>query len=615
MSLSDHLLAAVKDFSTRHGMPPGDSRTLEAFCAHHALLSRNVTAFAAEKLWGSEKLILVGGTADIQIDALAIILNGQIIRPEDEDSVLNSLLSISEAVDIEFIFVQATGNKRAVETLTHKIAEFTDGVANFLVSKPEEAQGMSETLRKWVQLRERILGMLEERDLDYHASCHMYFMYPTEFQVNDDVKRKERDATRKILKDEDLKKIFSSAKLYFINKSRLERMANLGERIAHSFSFSRENFTEMKNLPIGTTCLAGFITLKTLIELISEPDSTDEPLLRSTIFDKNVRGYQGAGSPVNKSIRKTLQDPQERKLFGVLSNGIAIVADSLDFRANGQLRVSGIQIVNGCQTCNTIFEEKEGLSYDDLESMQIAVRIVTTSSDARKDSIILSLNRQTPIVEAQLFTERSFVERLADHLSKPAKPGRSKVFLERQAGEYKNNKDINKLRVLSLEELARAYVGTFFHEVLHKDNLPEQREINKLIRLGQLCQDADPLEPYEFSARCLMSAEQTIRRRHKKYPSWHQFPLKSLMLTSMRHIAERRSGLQLTSYKLNQLPTAKVAIELLEQLDYHKTGESLSDIAIQQIHAASASTGKAINVKSKNDDVLWSATINRIKKL
>ena len=70
------------------------------------------------------------------------------------------------------------------------------------------------------------------------------------------------------------------------------------------------------------------------------------------IFRLNPRGP--LGNKVNAEIKRTLNDPTDRRRFHVLNNGITAICDS--YRLDGdQLLVRNFQIINGCQTTVTIW--------------------------------------------------------------------------------------------------------------------------------------------------------------------------------------------------------------------------------------------------------------------
>ncbi len=92
------------------------------------------------------------------------------------------------------------------------------------------------------------------------------------------------------------------------------------------------------------------------------------------IFDMNIREYLG-NKGVNKKIYETLLDPEDRKNFFYYNNGITMICDkmsSVETRSfgnniNAVFNVKNPQIVNGCQTVNSIYEALKNVDPRELE--------------------------------------------------------------------------------------------------------------------------------------------------------------------------------------------------------------------------------------------------------
>ncbi len=89
------------------------------------------------------------------------------------------------------------------------------------------------------------------------------------------------------------------------------------------------------------------------------------------LFEENIREYLGSNGGVNKKIVDTLRNPLERNNFFFYNNGITIIADNYSSETQeGSKRVftiSNPQIVNGCQTVNTIYETLDSFPVNKLE--------------------------------------------------------------------------------------------------------------------------------------------------------------------------------------------------------------------------------------------------------
>lgn len=92
-----------------------------------------------------------------------------------------------------------------------------------------------------------------------------------------------------------------------------------------------------------------------------------------SIFEKNIREYLGP-NPVNNGIVETLKSKSERKNFLYYNNGVTIVCQKMKSSytdTSKNLRVLPLvnpQIVNGCQTVNSIKAVLENLSKSEIES-------------------------------------------------------------------------------------------------------------------------------------------------------------------------------------------------------------------------------------------------------
>lgn len=92
------------------------------------------------------------------------------------------------------------------------------------------------------------------------------------------------------------------------------------------------------------------------------------------IFDMNIREYLG-NKGVNKKIYETLLDPDDRKNFFYYNNGITMICDTMSSvdthsfgnNINAVFTVKNPQIVNGCQTVNSIYEALKNVDPRELE--------------------------------------------------------------------------------------------------------------------------------------------------------------------------------------------------------------------------------------------------------
>lgn len=114
-----------------------------------------------------------------------------------------------------------------------------------------------------------------------------------------------------------------------------------------------------------------FTPVQSLFEMYKKARTDGYP-----IFDENIREYLG-NKGVNKGIYTTLLDEDERKNFFYYNNGITIICDSMEKIETGVIsptmkasfKIKNPQIVNGCQTVNSIYQALDNV--DDLKISQM----------------------------------------------------------------------------------------------------------------------------------------------------------------------------------------------------------------------------------------------------
>jgi len=73
------------------------------------------------------------------------------------------------------------------------------------------------------------------------------------------------------------------------------------------------------------------------------------------LFEANIREYLGGTSGINKAIINTLKNEYERQNFFYYNNGITIICNDAHGTAKS-IEIKNPQIVNGCQTVNSIVQ-------------------------------------------------------------------------------------------------------------------------------------------------------------------------------------------------------------------------------------------------------------------
>lgn len=119
--------------------------------------------------------------------------------------------------------------------------------------------------------------------------------------------------------------------------------------------------------------------------------------LRRTIFEANVRDYQGR-TEVNEAIQSSLQERNED--FWWLNNGVTVIASRAS-QSGKTLTIEDPQIVNGLQTSTEVHNYFSKFNTDG-DDRSILVRVVVPDEDAARDRIIKATNSQTTVQLASL---------------------------------------------------------------------------------------------------------------------------------------------------------------------------------------------------------------------
>ena len=134
----------------------------------------------------------------------------------------------------------------------------------------------------------------------------------------------------------------------------------------------------------GTKCVVAALSLKECIRLPGIKDGT--------LFQKNVRQSLGLNNRVNKGIKETIYGDGGDFFFR--HNGITALCKDTEI-ADGTLTVRGINVVNGCQSLNTILSCSEQVKK--LNHAYVMFRFYEIPGRERADRISICTNSQSAV--------------------------------------------------------------------------------------------------------------------------------------------------------------------------------------------------------------------------
>lgn len=233
--------------------------------------------------------------------------------------------------------------------------------------------------------------------------------------------------------------------------------------------------------------------------------TNDDGLIRVNIFDDNVRDYQG-DTDVNQEMEATLSaNPVNFVLF---NNGITIVCDKLDSK-NRALLIKNPQIVNGCQTCNSLYKAKRKGS--DLSQVQVIVKVIEATKPEVAQGIVKGTNRQNIVYEEAFETIRQYHKELEDFFNIMQTDGFHKVYYERRSKQYARDNTVKPYQKISLRVLIQSMVAMYMNHVE-----TSHRHESKLISdyKDKLFVEGQSYYPYYVAALLASNLECIMKQDH-----------------------------------------------------------------------------------------------------
>lgn len=231
------------------------------------------------------------------------------------------------------------------------------------------------------------------------------------------------------------------------------------------------------------------------------------------LLEKNIRRYLGLRSNrVNKAIAETLTNPDQRGNFYFFNNGITFVCNNLRHnalqKADFQVRVEDLQIINGGQTCVTIQRTLANLDPVEFENTFVIVRLYELAEDDRDivRSITYATNSQNPVDLRDLRANDPVQERLAmgladlgyTYLRKRGQPRNGKPIIRpKEAAEASMAVLAGKPHIARFQ--SGALFGRWYSEAFPEDLVPAQIAFAvEVVRAVKQCMEAglrrDPIE-------------------------------------------------------------------------------------------------------------------------
>lgn len=165
-------------------------------------------------------------------------------------------------------------------------------------------------------------------------------------------------------------KLFDKNAKEFLSTIKIEAYDN--NTIIQHYTYS--SAPEIKNNPIKLNITNDSVLKYEDKSIVLSIPATElvklEGIQDQSLFSRNVRLYTG-NTRVNKDIVRTIMDKNEHELFFLYHNGISITCTKYIYE-NNELTLSGYQVINGCQSLMTLFQNQDIIT----DKIQILTKII-----------------------------------------------------------------------------------------------------------------------------------------------------------------------------------------------------------------------------------------------
>ncbi len=443
-----------------------------------------VTSMHYSESFSSED-IHVGGGGDSSIDTIGIIVNGNLVTEPEE---IEDLLDANSFLDVTFVIVQA---ERGTSFDSSKIGQFGYGVKDFFSDAPKLRHNDS------LAIVSRIVSGIYQRSNSFrkgNPQCFLYYVTTGRWQEPAELVARKDAAVNDL---EELN-IFRGIAFECVDANRLQRLCQDAQNaLATDVQFVQK--TVLPDLPNVEQAYLGVLPAKEFLKLIKNPN--DEVV--TSVFYDNIRHWQ-EWNPVNSEIRDTLKEELSQVYFPLLNNGVTIVAKQVTATGN-KFHIEDYQIVNGCQTSYVLYETRDKLT----DEVYVPVRLIATENTSIRNAIIKATNRQTQVPDDQLFALSDFPKGLERYFQ--TFEGSKRLYYERRSRQYAADSNVEKVRIVDLKALVRAYASMFL-EFPHRTT----RNYKALVKSfgTDIFGQAHKLEPYYVAAYAHYKLEYLFRNQH-----------------------------------------------------------------------------------------------------
>ena len=398
-----------------------DDELFETFAAHCVVSQFFEGEFDPDRL-------RMGQGGDLGIDAVAVLLNGELFTDVVE---VKAAAAAAHELRAHFVIIQAKTSHFQTKVFT----DLADNLVHIFTAKTLTYE-CSDEVR---DLRAAIDAVYSEvGKLSPELPRLSVWYAATGTLRGDGLLEEKRQAAGRRLEGTDR---FGSVDVHAVGAREIRE---LYQRSTDAVSATiMDKRVTLPNVPGIKQAFLGLIPAREIVDrMLTNPAGG----MRRTLFYENVRDFQDYNA-VNQEIQHTLRDRLGRRQFAVLNNGITIVTRKLT-TAGDKFQLRDFQIVNGCQTCHVLFDEREALD----DTVFVNLRLIESTDEGVISRIIKATNQQTAVSEDDLSARDEFHRQLEDFFAN--QPDDRRLLLERRSKQYTARPDVEKTRIVTRSDSA-----------------------------------------------------------------------------------------------------------------------------------------------------------------
>lgn len=415
-----------------------ESEAFERFVNHAILSNHQPDAFGSDPELLDQ--ICVGGGDDMGLDGIGIKVNGVFIRGKED---IQDIAEKFRRLRVEFIFIQS---KFKPQFDSGEFVKFSSGVRDFL--SQEHIQPRNDKVSEILSSKDFLLSDDIVVTWDSNPSVRLYYV----------AMGKWRDSPHLLAHAEMLKRdvlnlsTYGECQVHFIDAEALKTICDNNENTFSATIGTIDTMPLTEAEGVENSCIA-LCYASEFLNLLS----TEEGMIRKSLFDDNVRDYQGLNS-INEEIAATISNDPEK--FGLLNNGITIVCDEYT-PSNRRITLKNPQIVNGCQTSHVLFYARE--NGKPVDKVPVQIKIISTKNLDVTNQIVRGANRQNIVLDEAFEATKRFHKELEEFFNAVSQEY-GRVYYERRSRQYQHDPRIRQTDKVNLRTLTQYIIGMFLNQ-------------------------------------------------------------------------------------------------------------------------------------------------------